>query len=609
MLKERTRLFPHHPQRRGRPGGTFTSKLLSIQVILTVTLTSIAVLVTVIVSFALYNRFAKTAEENASLNMQQIIEQVNYNLGLYVNGMRNIYMKAERQIGQNASIDSPMLQESLSTLLESREDLVSFAVFTPDGRLVLDVPSAPMRRNTRMGEQSWFTAPGKTGEISFSQPHVQNLFKQRYTWVVSMSKMIAYTDHGTRKKGILLVDFNFRTIDELSKQVKLGKRGYAYILDSLGNIVYHPQQQLIYAGLKYENVEPVLEYAYRSYLDESTGEKRFITVRTVDQTGWKIVGVAYYDEIVTTKRDLNQFMMLFLPLSILCVIVVSVLLSAKIARPISKLERTVQQVVEGDLNTSIYVRGPYEVEQLSKRFNLMLQRIRKLMDQIIYEQETKRKGELEVLQSQINPHFLYNTLNSVIRLAERGKNEEVVTMIQSLSRFFRISLSKGKNIITLREELDHIRHYLVIQSFRFKNKFLYEIKAQPEVLNCSTVKLILQPIVENALYHGIEMMPDEGLIEISAELRSGLVVITVRDNGLGMSGDMLKNMLKGGAKSRGGSGVGVRNVHERIRLYYGREYGLSFESEIEEGTTVTVTFPARDADEDGETAMEEAKSQ
>lgn len=189
-------------------------------------------------------------------------------------------------------------------------------------------------------------------------------------------------------------------------------------------------------------------------------------------------------------------------------------MSARIARPIRKLERTLQQVGEGDLNTRIDVSGAYEVEQLSKRFNLMLQRIRQLMDQIIYEQETKRKGELEVLQSQINPHFLYNTLNSVIRLAERGKTEEVVTMIQSLSKFFRISLSKGNNMITVQEELDHVRHYLVIQSFRFKNKFRYEIEAQDEVLQCQTIKLILQPIVENALYHGIEMMPDEGFISI-----------------------------------------------------------------------------------------------
>jgi len=610
--KKKAYVFPLRPE--SRQGGKLwlSSKLRSIQFIITLTFTTVAVLVAVIVSIMLYNKFAKTAEENANLNMQQIIEQVNYNLELYVKGMRNIYEKAEEEISQTSSIKTSLLQERLSTLLETREDLVSVALFTPQGQLVLDVPGSTMRNNTQLENQSWFTAPNfsTVDEISFSAPHVQNLFKNQYTWVVSMSKLVQYPENGGLKTGILLVDFNFRTIDELSKQVKLGKRGYAYILDPLGNIVYHPQQQLIYAGLKYENVEPVLEYAYRSYLDESTGETRFITVRTLAQTGWKIVGVAYYDEIVTTKRDLNQFLAGFLAVVILCVIIGSVLISAVIASPIRKLERTVKLVGEGDLNTPIDVSGAYEVEQLSKRFNQMLQRIRQLMDQIIYEQETKRKGELEVLQSQINPHFLYNTLNSVIRLAERGKTDEVVTMIQSLSRFFRISLSKGKNIITLQEELDHIRHYLVIQSFRFKNKFRYEIKAQEEVLQYQTIKLILQPIVENALYHGIEMMPDEGLIMIRAEKTEDNIVITISDNGLGMSQDTLNGILTGGSKSGSGSGVGVRNVDERIRLYFGREYGLSFESEIEEGTTVTIIFPAVLKDEyDTENEKEGGMSQ
>nr|WP_277468755.1 MULTISPECIES: sensor histidine kinase [unclassified Paenibacillus] len=569
-----------------------SAKLRSIQLIITISFTAVAVLVAVIVAFMLYNKFAKTAEENANLNMQQIIEQVNYNLELYVKGMSNIFDTAEKQITSSASIDSPLLYERMDTLMSSREDLVSVAVFTPQGQYVVGTPGQSMRLNTQLHSQSWFTSAQKTPDISYSAPHIQNLFKGKYTWVVSISKMIQYKQDGELKSGILLIDFNFRTIDQLSRQVKLGKRGYAYILDPLGNIVYHPQQQLIYAGLKYENVEPVLEYAYRSYLDESTGEKRFITVRTVKETGWKIVGVAYYDEIVTTKRDLNQFLIWFLAAVILCVIAVSVLLSWLIASPIRKLERTVKQVGDGDLNTPINVSGAYEVEQLSKRFNLMLQRIRQLMDQIIYEQETKRKGELEVLQSQINPHFLYNTLNSVVRLAERGKNDEVITMIQSLSKFFRISLSKGNNIITVQEELDHIRHYLVIQSFRFKNKFRFEIRAQEEVLPFQTIKLILQPIVENALYHGIEMSPDEGLVRITAELQDDLIIIKISDNGIGMSKETLNTILSGGGKSGSGSGVGVRNVNERIGLYYGREFGLAFESELEEGTTVTIVFPA-----------------
>ncbi|MHA6533373.1 sensor histidine kinase [Paenibacillus sp. BAC0078] len=610
MNKPKAYFFPLRPQRRGGGKIRWSSKLRSIQLIITLTFTAVTVLVAVIVSFMLYNKFASTAEENANMNMQQIIEQVNYNLGLYVKGMGSIFKTAEKQITASPSIDSPLLNERMDTLMSSREDLVSVALFTPQGKYVMGTPGQKMRLNTQLQSQSWFTSAIRSSEISYSAPHIQNLFKGRYTWVVSISKMIQYKENGATKNGILLIDFNFRTIDELSRQVKLGKRGYAYILDSLGNIVYHPQQQLIYAGLKYENVEPVLEYAYRSYLDESTGEKRFITVRTLAQTGWKIVGVAYYDEIVTTKRDLNQFLAWFLGAVILCVIALSVYLSWLIASPIRKLERTVKQVGDGDLNTPIHVSGAYEVEQLSRRFNLMLQRIRQLMDQIIYEQESKRKGELEVLQSQINPHFLYNTLNSVIRLAERGKTDEVVTMIQSLSKFFRISLSKGNNIITMQEELDHVRHYLVIQSFRFKNKFRYEIKAQDEVLQYQTIKLILQPIAENALYHGIEMLPDEGLISINAELQEGLIVIRISDNGLGMTRETLNTILSGGGKSVGnGSGVGVRNVNERIGLYYGREYGLSFESELEEGTTVTIIFPAISAVEDLNGQKEEESSQ
>jgi len=249
-------------------------------------------------------------------------------------------------------------------------------------------------------------------------------------------------------------------------------------------------------------------------------------------------------------------------------------------------------VERGDFGTNVYVSGAYEVEQLSKRFNLMLRRIRELMDQIIQEQEAKRKSELDVLQSQINPHFLYNTLNSVTRLAELGRNEEVVTTITSLSRFFRISLSKGKHIISVQDELEHVRHYLIIQTIRFKNRFRYEIRADEAALKCSTLKLILQPLVENAIHHGIEKSAEEGFIDIEARLDGDNLIFQIRDNGIGMTSDTVEKLLSGNIRSERGSGVGVRNVQERITLYYGPGYGLHFESEPEEGTTVTITIPA-----------------
>lgn len=552
----------------------------------------ITVVVVLLVSLLLYNKFAKSAEENAYLNIQQIIEQVNSSLEIYVKGMQDIYEVVEQQIDQTENISNTLLKEQLTTLLHTRGDLVSVALFTPQGNMVLDVPDANMRRNTQLTEQSWFQSALKQSKsVSFSQPHIQNLYKGQYKWVVSLSRMINYKENGELKQGILLVDVNFRTIDELSSKVSLGKKGYAYIIDSLGNIIYHPQQQLIYAGLKYENIEPVFEYAFGSYMDSSTEEQRYITVRTVKPIGWKVVGVAYADEIVTTKRDLNHFVVWFLTIVMFVVLLISIFVSAKISQPIRRLEKAVKLVGQGDLSTPIDVKGAYEVEQLSKRFNLMLHRIRQLMGQIIHEQEAKRKSELDVLQAQINPHFLYNTLNSVIRLVERGKNEDVVTAITSLSKLFRISLSEGRNMITLQEELEHVRHYLIIQKIRYKSKFNYTMDIQDEALTCTTLKLIIQPIVENAIYHGIELMPDEGCIHISVKIEGEKVIISVTDNGLGMTPQVMSQLLTGRVKSAGGSGVGVKNVHERIQLYYGKAYGLTFKSELEEGTTVTITLP------------------
>jgi two-component system sensor histidine kinase YesM len=553
----------------------------------------ITVIVVLLVSLLLYNKFAKSAEDNANLNIQQIIDQVNSHLELYIKGTQDIYEVVEEQIDQTDQVTDSLLKEQLTILLHTREDLVSVALFTPEGRMVVDVPSATMRKNTQLNQQSWFqNALKETGQISFSQPHIQNLYKGEFKWVVSLSKMISYRVDGEMKKGILLIDVNFRTIDELSSKVSLGKKGYAYIIDASGNIIYHPQQQLIYAGLKYENIEPVLEYAFVSYIDNTTSEQRYITVRTVKPIDWKIVGVAYPDEIVTTKRDLQVFIFWFLSIVIIVVLLVSVYVSAKISQPIRRLEKAVKMVGQGDFSTPIDVKGAYEVEQLSKRFNFMVHRIRQLMGQIIHEQEAKRKSELDVLQAQINPHFLYNTLNSVIRLVERGKNDEVILAITSLSKLFRISLSKGKNLITLGEELEHVRHYLTIQKIRYKSKFNYTMDIQHEALSFTTLKLIIQPIVENAIYHGIELMPDEGSIRISVKLDGENVIISVTDNGLGMTPEVMEQLLTGGVKSANGSGVGVKNVHERIQLYYGKSYGLTFQSELEEGTTVTITLPA-----------------
>ncbi|WP_442603582.1 cache domain-containing sensor histidine kinase [Paenibacillus sp. KN14-4R] len=567
-------------------------KVKSIQFVITVSFTMIS-LVMLMVGFVLYQKFSSTAEQNAYLNTEQIVDQVSYNLESYIKGMSDVFEVIDYKIQNSKAFQSDTLREQLDVVLNSRQDIVSLTLFTSQGEILTEIPKNDVRKNVNYTEQSWFQAALENpNHLTFSLPHIQNIFKGQYKWVVSMSKEVMLDQGGSRVRGVLLIDVNFKTIDELCKRVSLGKKGYVYIIDeSAGNIVYHPQQQLINIGLKYENVEQALKFSYGRYTDKMDDEKRLITVKTVSNIGWKIIGVSYLNEMVTVKKDTGGFIVWVIIIVIICILLLSAFMSARISKPINRLKKSMEKVEKGDFDISINVKGGDEVEQLSRRFNLMVARIRQLMDQSLQEQETKRKNELEVLQSQINPHFLYNTLNSVVRMVGSGKNEEVVTTITSLSKFFRISLSRGKSIITIQEELEHIRHYLIIQTMRFKNKFDFEITADEDTLACLTPKLILQPLVENAIYHGIEYMVDKGHIQIAASVIDDKILLIIRDNGLGMPSDVLANILVGGSKSDTGSGVGVRNVHERIRLYFGDAFGLEFESQLEEGTEVKIWIP------------------
>lgn len=572
----------------------------SIQSIIMWSFSAFILLIVIVVAVLLFNKFSRSAEQSVFLNAQQIVDQVSYNLEDYVDGMAQLYRAIEENMLADGQWDDEQVTQQLNTIMRSRDDIVSIALFNEQGDMLRNHPPMPVKASARVTEQSWFhSAMRVSNHLSFSLPHVQNLYDHTFKWVVTMSKGITVVHNGEPTYVILLVDINFKKIDELSSRISLGKRGYAYIIDEgAGNIVYHPQQQLIYMGLRNESVERALTSS-DSYIDESDGVKRLNTVKSVVNIGWKIVGVSYLDEIMTTREEVNRYLVQVVAVVLVLAIVASLILSAMLTRPIRRMGRTMKAVERGDFNVELPMQGPLEVVQLSSRFNLMLDKIRQLMKQIVKEQESKRRYELEALQAQINPHFLYNTLNSVVRMVGMSRKEEVITMITSLSKLFRLSLSKGKTCISVREELEHARHYLTIQQMRYKQKFDFMIEADEAAQSCYTLKLVLQPLIENAIVHGIEYMVDQGHIHITAAIQGDLLEMTVRDNGVGMSPEMLERILEVEALRQhpapfintAGSGVAVRNVHDRIQLYYGHRYGLKYESELEEGTAVRIWIP------------------
>lgn len=270
----------------------------------------------------------------------------------------------------------------------------------------------------------------------------------------------------------------------------------------------------------------------------------------------------------------------------------SVTISNSISKPIRMLSNITNQVAQGDLSVRSNLQNGAEVKVLSDSLNIMIEKLSNLIDTVKKEQSNLREAELKLLQEQINPHFLYNTLDTIMWLAESGKQGEVVEMVGSLSQYFRTSLSKGNDRISLKEEELHVRSYLQIQQIRYEDIMEYEINIPDELGTCNIPKISLQPLVENALYHGIKNKRGKGKIIITGKRSNDQIVITVADNGLGMTIDRLKQVMNGLQQGNGSKECyGLYNVNERIRLYNGEGYGLKIRSTFQIGTEVDISIP------------------
>ena len=435
--------------------------------------------------------------------------------------------------------------------------------------------------------QEWFTKIRDDKHyLHISEPHVQQLYIGKYPWVISISRRVGYRQDGEYREGILLIDMNFTVIEDLLSSVNLAEKGYVFIVDETGGLVYHTQQQLIYAGIKTENLEGVSEAYNESFLQKK--EARYLTTKVLNNVNWKLVGVYFTSDIANSQDSISNYIKWIIFVGLIIFISFSLFISSRITKPIQELEASMEAVQDGNFNVQLDISGEHEVVQLTKSYNLMIRKIRNLMDQILVEQEAKRKSELSSLQAQINPHFLYNTLDSIVWMAEHEKHEDVILMTSSLASLFRISISKGQMIIPVEHEINHARHYLTIQKMRYKDKFSFKFDIDEEIYRYEILKLILQPIIENAIYHGIRHMVDEGEIIIRGYLENDYLIFEVEDDGLGMKEEVIYNSLHDAPAH---NGVGLQNVHERIQLMYGNAYGLTIESEIEEGTTIKFLLP------------------
>ena len=566
------------------------------------TITSLVAVLLIVIS--IYSRLSSQLYDTVKQENVNLVNRVDSSMEVYLRNIMKLSDTIYYGIIKNTNLSEDSIGEKLTLLYNNNKEQVSnIALISKEGEPISVVPAARFRKNFKAEDEEWFVnALNKTENIHFTLPHVQKMFEKgdnSYKWVISMSRAVEITVGGSTEQAVLLIEMAYQGLEEVLDEVTLGNGGYIYLMDSNGDIIWHPKFELIASGRVKENNLVAAGYDDGSREEIFNGTRQTVVTKTVGYTGWKLVGVIKGTGISLNMLKTRLFIVFVILLIIFIVILINSYISFRVTNPIRELEKSVKALEEGNLDADIYMGGSYEVQHLGKSVQDMKFRIKGLMQDIVNEHEEKRKSEFDSLQAQINPHFLYNTLDIIVWQIENEKQSEAVHTVTALARFFRLSLGKGKNIVTVKDEIEHVKNYLMIQHMRFKNKFDYEFDIAEDVLELPSLKLMLQPLVENAIYHGMEFMDGDGMIMVKAWRKEDELYLSVADNGLGMTEDKVEMILTGESTSGNGrgSGIGVKNVNERIKLYFGEAYGLTIDSEPDEGTTVIIHLPAKDEKE------------
>lgn len=566
------------------------------------TAVAILVLSAVLIVTAVSVKYTDSAIfENSVLYTQTITKQINQNIDSYITYMDNIVSvisgseDAQYYLFRESSDrgHEKRLLEQFRIILKGRSDIKNIGLVCDEGNSLFNTGYQTENPDLDLSTQEWYKkAVESRGESILTSSHVQHVIEGERPWVITMSRGIANLVGSRASKGAVFIDLNYSAISELCDQNSIGDKGYVFIVDQDGNIVYHPQQQQLYNELQTENIDAVMN-AKTDTVTVGKGEhEKIYTISRSEKTGWTVVGCMNVAELLKGSRQAQRVYVVCAAGLIVLALILSRLLARNITYPIQRLRDSMKKVQTGEFPTiDLEVSSENEIGSLTKSFNVMTHRIQELMAQNIHEQEQKRKSELKALQSQINPHFLYNTLDSIIWMAEGKKNEEVVLMTASLARLLRQSISNEDELVSIGQEAEYARSYLTIQKMRYKDKLEFQIDISPAIFGVKIIKLVLQPIIENAIYHGLKYKDSKGFLIVCGYQEGEKAVLEVEDNGVGMDEETLSHIFEKHKVNYHSNGVGVYNVQKRLKLYYGEEYGIVYKSKKNEGTRAVITIP------------------
>ncbi|WP_373217512.1 sensor histidine kinase [Ruminococcus sp. 5_1_39BFAA] len=530
-----------------------------------------------------------------------VAKSTNYNY--YLQDYLVEALKTERNSGDTTGIENmveyEMSSRAFSDILLTRPDVSNIMVF--GRKTLLFYKTLYTYRNVIVDYslQEWYRkAMEDPQKAAVTGPNQHFFFSMSNEPTLSISRVVQNCQDGSFL-GVILIDVNMNEIAKICESIQSGddQGSLMCILNEKGEIVYEQQDGKNVLGLDGEENKEILNSSIESADDDSfritlNNVDYFATKGEMEKANWTVLTLKPYRDVMSSLNSTIMVMIFAVAATLLLTLLVLNGILAGVIGPLKKLQVHMERVNIENLNHPVPIQSNDEIGKLSQNFNEMLERIENLKEQVVEEQENKRRYELQALQAQINPHFLYNTLDSIIWMAETN-DKNIVPMTEALAKLFRISLNKGNEEITLKKELEHVKNYLIIQNMRYADKFTYEINMEPEVEKCRIIKLILQPIVENSIYHGIKLKKGSGHIRIDAFREEDFLKIKISDDGCGMTQEMCDKILSDEIEPENisGSGIGVRNVNERIMLRFGEGYGLKYYGELGKGTTVVYTLP------------------
>lgn len=477
----------------------------------------------------------------------------------------------------------------LRSFITSRDDIevidlvLNDATYTVGAKKLNRLEQINKQLEDSSGQPLWL--PTKSEEIEI----LSGRFKKQY---FTLARKIV--DYNTLEEyGYLLIDLEEVVLEQAYSGLMDNEKAEVFICDAEGNIISHPDKNKIGSSIKEEPfAEAVLADANgHDYVQYQADTGKVAIYSTIENNGWKIIETISTDYLYKEINQTQKYFIIGGIIFALVIILYILFFSFRYTEPMMKMMSVIKKVEQGDLTARTEVRSNDEVGQLGHSLNNMIGEMQILIDQLVREEQEKKKLELEALHAQINPHFLYNTLNTIKWMAKIQGNTGVSRAITALIKLLRISINLGRDMITLKEEIDYVMNYITIQKLRFNKAINISYNVDDNCMNLTVPKLILQPIVENSIIYGMEDEQHDLSIEINAFINAEHLIIEVNDDGPGIEEETLKNILTNASDRGKFSKVGLNNVNQRIKLYCGSEFGLEIETELGIGTKVVVNLP------------------